>query len=105
MRRESLPVPLALEFARFYSEELSVRERCSFSSCLRSRGTLFLPVGVRKQELKIVGDPDTLHNKKSSFSSHVAGYLPLLIRKRTTCYLKTEGVNHSIHGNLKYRRD
>lgn len=84
---------------------LLARDKCSFFfSCLRSCWTLFFPPGVRKQELKIVCDPDTVQWKVISFIMLLIPWI-LLIRKKKICSPKTEGVNHSIQGNLKYQRN
>ena len=108
MRRKLLWVDLALKPDRFYLEELPVSEgeMLIFFSCLRSCWTLFFPPGVRKrkQELKIVCDPDTVQSKVLAFIMLLITWI-LLIRTKNICSPKTEGVNHSIQGNLKYQRN
>lgn len=64
MRRKSLRVYLALKPDRFYLEWWPVSEGEMLTFFLPKEPLSFIfPLGVRKQELKIVADPDTLHNQ------------------------------------------
>lgn len=66
---------------------LWVREKCSFIFLPEKLLNCIFPSGVKKQELKIVCDTDTLRDKKSSCFYPVADY-PNLVNKKETCSQK-----------------
>ena len=64
-----------------------MREKCSFIFLPEKLLNCIFPPGVKKQELKIVCDTDTLCDKKSSCFYHVADYLNL-VNKKENCSQK-----------------
>lgn len=64
-----------------------MREKCSFIFLPEKLLNCIFPSGVKKQELKIVCDTDTLRDKKSSCFYPVADY-PNLVNKKETCSQK-----------------
>lgn len=63
-----------------------MREKCSFIFLPEKLLSCIFPPGVKKQELKIVYDTDTLCDKNSCFY-HIADYLNL-VNKKETCSQK-----------------